>query len=626
MKIGLFSFKQGVGCSSMAIHMANFLASDDNNKGKVALREKNKEDKFRTAKADFAEDGTFVINDVRYYSSVLKIEPTEDFIVDDIGKIGILHRFDADYAKIYLCTDGSDEDLEAYLSYKSDNPSFTPDVVLFGASKECIHKWSDEGLRTILIGKVREKRLPQNFAMAFSTFLRLSGIVAPIYKHDYIFAPVIFGDKIMIDDVPEEKPEENKGALPEMKMFVTVPEPTNEPPKSTTHVDVSGSIQETVVSKEEPVKKKGFSLPSIDLSAVKGIASSLLSRKTKPEETEVEEVYDSSMLDETPMLGNDFSFDSMIECKDMSAYALFSNKRYMCFGLKDHIRNKHHYDNSDETLLHLKKINKDVVQFMTSDLLSGDYVLNRFNSEEIWALRAYFDFMCRVFKREISKTVTLREYVEFKQYYNKLCETKLMLDEEERARRKHVHDLYVKYSDYAELYNVDIREESGLINEDVDSFLSDISFIMENHVGDPDVKDILKALFDDIKGLKPEPKPEVKPEPIIEPVEPEVEVTTNEDFPALNNDYKLTVMCYNDDGDIEDRASYAVGNIDRAVSTYLQKEAFLKKLCIKDKTDHLTTLLSCKGNGAIMPAVGEFNEDVSAIKDRALLLMSEYAN
>ena len=78
MKIGLFSLKDAVGCTSMSIHIANFLASDLKNK--VALREIGRNAKYKTAKAEFQEDGTFVLNNVHYYPNGCGINVTEDFI------------------------------------------------------------------------------------------------------------------------------------------------------------------------------------------------------------------------------------------------------------------------------------------------------------------------------------------------------------------------------------------------------------------------------------------------------------------------------------------------------------------------------------------------------------------
>ena len=722
MRIGLFSLKSGVGCTSISIHIANFLASDKNNK--VALRETAKESKFRTAKTEFAEDGTFLLNDVHYYPSSVDIKPTEAFVIDDIGTIGILFKFDTGYDKLYLCTDGSDSDLEAFLSYKEEN-DVTADVLLFGGSKECVHKWQEAtGFRVVLIGRSREKRIAQNLAMAFSTFLRVSGVVPPVYKADAIYAPIVFGDGTEEDEAEAEETVDNKEKEPvpfSVKSFVKVPEPTDvyvgarekddgkgiiqteigadkdkdrDKDKESVENEVASDIQyeddepkkrskldvvkekfekEKVVKgkeagkkpekKEEPEhapeekaeeKVEAAKKASDDIvyedegDEKKSFFSDIANKipkitlpfgKKKPE-IDVPEgnVWDSSLIGDIPMDCVDFSFDKMTPCKDIAGYAIFVNKKFRCIGLKKNVH-KSKYDNTDKSLLNLTKADDGILQFFSEDLLSGDYTLRRFEAEEIYAMRVYFDFMCHLFEREISKTVTLREYVEFKQYYNRLCETKLMLDTEENERRRIIHDIYLRYQAYTELYNVETIDEAELINENVDPFVTGLKVILNEHICDEDVKIVIKGLIDEVIAVKrvpavPEPaKEEPKPEVVETEPEPEVAayvepVDTEGVSPAFigrfsKSPYRLMVMCFKENGDPEDRASYGLVNIERAVYTYMRKEAFVKQLLLV-KENSSTLLYSSKNGGVIVPAKGDFDDDALAIKDQIEKLMSEF--
>lgn len=743
MRIGLFSLKDGVGCTSMSIHVANFLAGNENNK--VAIRELKKDGKYKTVKADFAEDGTFTINDVHFYPYDMRDKVNEPVIVDDIGKIGILHKFDADYNKLYLCTDGSDDDLQFFLDYNTEN-HITPDVLLFGGSKECIHKWQEIGLKVVLIGKAREKRIPQNFAMVLSTFLRISGIVPPVYHADSVYSPIIFGNEIIDDTENEvestiETPKEPKPFS--VKSFVKVPEPTDvykgvkekddgkgiiytedplktsiketskknnanennleecnddeemsetfeersneeDTPKeiktqSNVEYEETEKMSKNHVSKDESKKKpiKNDGVVKKDESAGTPF-SKKTSSKNKPEPVrndieyeedendekksrfssinikipqiknpfhkKTQEVSDendeteffTSMLGEEPMQGDDFSFDVEMPLKDVNSYALFINKHFTCFGLKQNVHGKHHYDNTDKSLYNLTKMCPEVLQFLTEDLLSGEYTLSRFTAEEIHAMRVYFDFMCTLFTREIGKTVTLREYVEFKQYYNRLCETKLMLDAEENERRRIIHDIYLRYSAYAELYNIDICDENLLINRKIDPFIADLKAILNNHICDDDVKEIIKGLIDETiytitpkepinKGHGVAVIPASIAEDDIDDDEDDVQKVPDDPISKVSVlPYKLRVICLDENSKVDDNATYGLMNIERAVYIYMQKQAFIKQLILLDEEENETLLFSSKNGGIIVPAKGDFSDDILEIRSVIEQLMSEF--
>lgn len=225
LKIAFFSLKDNIGCTSIAVHVANYLAGIKNMS--VAFVEPKRkglnlngegESKFAKCNVDYEDDGTFIVNSVRYYPSKRRkawvydtfelcdseVEPTEDIQIYDFGKVGFLHEFGDEFDKIYLCTDGNG--LADENSFVKDTKT-NPDVILFGASKEVFANYQQMGFRCVLIGDKKEERIPRNFAAQLEILLRLKGITPPTYHSDWIYA------KIEFDYKPDPKPEEKQGFL-----------------------------------------------------------------------------------------------------------------------------------------------------------------------------------------------------------------------------------------------------------------------------------------------------------------------------------------------------------------------------------------------------------------------------
>lgn len=226
LKIGFFSLKDNVGCTSIAIHVANYLAEIEKTSVCVIEPEKKsivkEESVYAKCNVDYEDDGTFVTNNVRFYPSKRRKawiydtfedadtdrQPSEDIRIYDFGKVSFLHEFDSDFDKLYLCTDG--EDFYDEISFLKETKTES-DVILFGASKELLNTYQAKGLKCIMIGNKKEERLPFTFACQLEVFLRLKGITPPTYHNNWTYA------KIEFDYRPAPKPEEKQGFFDKFK-------------------------------------------------------------------------------------------------------------------------------------------------------------------------------------------------------------------------------------------------------------------------------------------------------------------------------------------------------------------------------------------------------------------------
>ena len=120
LKIGLFALQSNIDTTGTAIHIANYIAGDE--KLNVALMEPDSvaEELFKTAKADFAEDGTFMANGVHYYPAKTNMVPTESILIYDFREVNILFQFKEHFDKLYVCSDGSAQSLHEIQDYIAD--------------------------------------------------------------------------------------------------------------------------------------------------------------------------------------------------------------------------------------------------------------------------------------------------------------------------------------------------------------------------------------------------------------------------------------------------------------------------------------------------------------------------
>lgn len=203
LNFGFFSLRDGAGCTSMSIHLANYLADVD---GRVALKEEvlSGQKPVFTFMVPPDENGEYIFHHVHIVpSDGNEAHLREPVVITDIGTVGLLYEF-AHYDKLYLCTDGRESDRAWLAEYKADHPRFTTDILLFGASRETLRQWTAEGYKVTLIGDKKESCIPQNFAVSLSPFLRVHGQTPPVYHPDVTYEPIPFAGTDASAELEEE--------------------------------------------------------------------------------------------------------------------------------------------------------------------------------------------------------------------------------------------------------------------------------------------------------------------------------------------------------------------------------------------------------------------------------------
>jgi len=207
LKIGLFTLQKheelNIGSTEIAIYIANHIAGKEGLS--VAIVEPNtvSEELFKTAKADFMEDGTFFMNHVRFYPTNIEAIPNEDVLIYDFRDVNILHEFESDFNKLYVCSDGTESDLTDICEYIHD-AGIMPDVFLVGGSKEKLALFTAAGFKSIILNDRKENRCPYPLSLQIDLVLRANGIIPPEYHKDWKY------DEVVFNYVPEPVEDETK--------------------------------------------------------------------------------------------------------------------------------------------------------------------------------------------------------------------------------------------------------------------------------------------------------------------------------------------------------------------------------------------------------------------------------
>lgn len=224
VKIGFFSLKDGVGCTNFSIHAANYLASGDKS---VALVEAKTvlEPKFHTAETIFDDNGTFVINDVHYYPAKSEAVCDEDIEIIDYGKITVLHEFPEDIDKLFLCTDGSEDDIDDISEYIAEF-NLKPNLIIIGGSQRQLSIYKETlGLSTTLIQSKSDVYCPYDLSLKIALILRSKNIVPPELNRDWKLDKVKFGSGPI---VPKEDGKKSSRSLFGKKKKKTEESPAEE--------------------------------------------------------------------------------------------------------------------------------------------------------------------------------------------------------------------------------------------------------------------------------------------------------------------------------------------------------------------------------------------------------------
>lgn len=258
VKIGVFSLEKGKGCTDIASHIANHLASGFN-KVAVVEPEDSAHPIFKTAHATFEEDGSFFANGVHYYPKDCMTPVQEDMVIVDQGYVNVLKTFDESFDKLYLCADGSFESAQDIQTYLFDSGTEC-EVVLFNATQNQLAAFKTMGLKcfSILPPDPDHWSCPKSLSIKVDLLLRMLGIVPPENDSDFDFEPIEF------NYVPKEKKKFSLFGGKKDKKEKKPVKPNIEAVSETESTDIPDEPEEPVLSPVKEDKRKAdvlFTVP-----------------------------------------------------------------------------------------------------------------------------------------------------------------------------------------------------------------------------------------------------------------------------------------------------------------------------------------------------------------------------
>lgn len=213
-KIGLFSLKSGVGCTSLAIHIANFLSTLD----KVAFIEKTgkgEDPELHRVKTGTDDDGTFNVGNVHFYPE-LKIEDENSYPLEykqlnlavgeyyqvyDFGSINFMFDFPEQIDKFYLITDDSEQSIleiqSFYNELRAQGTLIDFDVIVTGASRDVMNLFKEKlpYVKSIIaVSNEKEQHIDYMLSLKLQVFMRSVGEQVPTYS-DKDYEPIEFYSK-----------------------------------------------------------------------------------------------------------------------------------------------------------------------------------------------------------------------------------------------------------------------------------------------------------------------------------------------------------------------------------------------------------------------------------------------
>lgn len=340
-------------------------------------------------------------------------------------------------------------------------------------------------------------------------------------------------------------------------------------------VDLEKQIERMpqVEEEEKPEKKelKNVAKPEVKRTSLvdrmKSVVEKKKNQKDIGEELRMVEAKSSkTKCVEIPFYDKTLYFNECHPCKDMPEYSLMKRKNDIFFGLTRNISAKS-YNNSDHSLLELTEATEDFCQYMIEDLLSGEYCLLPYREIDKASLAMYFDFVSVCFGEYIGKTLSIQEYLKFKEYYNRILMEMFHLEAGFKAKYYQALMLADRYMDYMSGYDLEIPDDreqivENLIDKNGHRYIRDLDLIRENHVISMDSLDDIHNLIIEINGFIKEEEPQVG-----------TEDTWNETI-----DVPIKIQIVGEDGAIEDEATFAGTNLLSAVSGYMKQSAYIKKL------------------------------------------------
>ena len=368
--------------------------------------------------------------------------------------------------------------------------------------------------------------------------------------------------------------------------------------------------EEEIVSTEEEVKplkpKKHYISDFVDK-----VSDFFEKRRNKKAERsflkEEEAKQADSKCEEIPYYDTALKYTESHVCKDIPEFSVFLRKGNVYFGLtKNAVAGV--YDNRDQSLLELMNVSKDFIQFLTTDLLSGEYVLEALSEAEKTAMRLYFNYTCFCFEKHIGKSLSVQEYLHFKDYYNRLVLVMFDLEEKERSDYYKALALTDSYIGYMLSYDLTVSDEKEDIIRNIIAgkslnYVGDIELILEIHVVSEDAKEKLLELSEGIRYFNGR----------------EEEVVDSEGFDDDPVDFmgaKVVVEVLDEAGRVSDEALFSSENVNIAVSDYLGKDVPGKRIGI-ERAGVRTYFFTGKTGAMSIPAITSDIRNAWNDEDRA---------
>lgn len=349
-------------------------------------------------------------------------------------------------------------------------------------------------------------------------------------------------------------------------------------------------------SKSEPEEKEEEIPKKRAAGVIDRIGDAILSVKDRHETNE--KLKDAEKQDaltkckEIPFYDKNLSYTDVIDCKDIPVYSILKRKNNVYFGLTKNIK-KTGYDNHDQSLIELTEATEEFLQFVSVNLLDGEYDLKPFSKKEKRGLVMYFDFLSGCFKKNIGVTLTVQEYLKFKAYYNRLIRKMLELEEEGKEEYYRALILSDSYFSYMEAYDLICNDDAGtvianIIAEENESYIEDLNLILAHHIVDEDAKTDLLELKQKIVGFHEKKLPEENKEGQVKKTEimapplvglgmyPQMGMPM---VPMINQGMmQIVIQILDENREIVDEALYAGQNMQQAFLDYQHRDGFIKRI------------------------------------------------
>ena len=300
-----------------------------------------------------------------------------------------------------------------------------------------------------------------------------------------------------------------------------------------------------------------------------------------------------SKCEEIPYYDAALKYTENHVCKDIPEFSVYLRKGNVYFGLtKNAVAGV--YDNRDQSLLELMNVSKDFIQFLTTNLLSGEYVLEVFSDAEKKAMRLYFNYICICFEKHIGKSLSIQEYLHFKDYYNRLVLAMFDLEEKKRSDYYRALALADSYIGYMLSYDLTVSDEKEDIIRNIIAgkslnYVGDIELILEIHVVSEEAKEKLLELSEGIRYFNGKEEEAVDSEGF-------------DDDPVDFMGAKIVVEVLDEAGRICDEALFSSENVNIAVSDYLGKDVPGKRIGI-ERAGVRTYFFTGKTGAMSIPAI-----------------------